>query len=143
MIRVTHLLICICFILVGMPAAIADDVRNDNNFVSVEAAHVSAAKAGGTAQLQFKITNHSNEPVNLRSVRSKLAQLSRVTIFDPYQGRQVIDDLSVRRDETLNLDSSHIRVDLINLAKDMEPGSTMEFELVFRRFSTTAEAHVH
>jgi len=114
MIRVTHLLICICFILVSMPAAIADDVRNDNNFVSVEAAHVSATKAGGTAQLQFKITNHSNEPVNLSSVRSRLAQLSRVTIFDPYQGRQVIDDLSVRRDETLNLDSSHIRVELLN-----------------------------
>ena len=143
MIRVTHLLICICFILVTMPAAIADDVRNDNSFVSVEAAHVSAAKAGGTAQLQFKITNHGSDPVNLSSVRSKLTELSRVTIFDPYQGRQVIDDLSVRRDETLNLDSSHIRVELINLSKDIEPGSTIEFELMFRRFSTIAEAHVH
>ena len=143
MIRVTLLLICICFILVSVPAAIADDVRNDNNFVSVEAAHVSASKAGGTAQLQFKITNNGNQPVNLKSVRSSLAQTSQVTIFDPYQGRQVIDDLSVLRDETLDLDTSHIRVELINLSKDIEPGSTIEFELVFRRFSTTAEAHVH
>jgi copper(I)-binding protein len=143
MIRAAHLLICICFILVSVPAAIADDIRNDNNFVSIEAAHVSATKAGGTAQLQFKITNQGNEPVNLRSVRSHLAQNSRVTIFDPYQGRQVINDLSVLRDETLDLSSSHIRVELINLSKDIEPGSTIEFELIFRRFSTTAEAHVH
>jgi copper(I)-binding protein len=143
MIRVTHLLICICFILVSMPAAIADDVRNDNSFVSVEAAHVLATKAGGTAQLQFKITNNGNESVNLTSVRSNLTQVSRITIFDPYQGRQVIDDLSVQRDETLDLASSHIRVELINLTKDIKPGSTIVFELVFRKFSATAEAHVH
>lgn len=143
MFRVTNRLICICFLLVSVPAAIADDVRNDNSFVSVEAAHVSATNAGGTALLQFKITNNGREPVNLRSVRSDFARTSRVTIFDPYEGRQVIEDLSVLRDETLDLASSHIRVELINLIKDIEPGSTIEFEMVFRRFSATAEAHVH
>lgn len=143
MIRVIHPLICICFVVVNLPAAFADDVKNDNSFVSIEAAHVLATEAGGTSQLQFKITNNGRESVNLTSVRSSLAQDARITIFDPYQGRQVIEDLSVQRDETLDLASSHIRVELINLTKDIEPGSTIEFELVFRKFSATALAHVH
>ncbi len=143
MIRLPNLSTCICFILVSVPAAIADDVRNENGFVSVEAAHVLATKTGGTAQLQFKVSNLGDDPVNLVSVRSTVAPVSRMTIFDPYQGRQAVDDLSVRRDETLDLDTSHIRVELINLNKDIRPGSTIEFELVFRQFSATAEAHVH
>ncbi|NNJ74237.1 MAG: copper chaperone PCu(A)C [Anderseniella sp.] len=143
MFRVTRTLVCIFFSTISLPQAIADDVRNDDHTVSVEAANVPATKAGGTARLQFKIINHGNEPVNLRSVRSDLAKGTRMTIFDPFLGRRAIDDLSVLRDETLDLDTSHIRVELVSLTEDMEPGTTIEFELVFRRFSTTAEAHVH
>ena len=143
MFRVTRTLVCIFFSTISLSPAIADDVKNDDYAVSVEAANVPATKVGGTAQLQFKIINHGNESVNLRSVRSDLAQVTRMTISDPFLGRQAIDDLSVLRDETLDLDTSHIKVELINLKEDIKPGTTIEFELVFRRFSTTAEAHVH
>ncbi len=143
MIRVLFPLIYVCLMSINSFVASADDIGNDNSFVSVEAAYVSATKIGGTAQLQFRITNNGNTSVNLTSVRSHLAQRSRITILDPYSGRQEISDLSVQRDETLDLASSHIRVELINLNADIESGSTIEFELVFRRFSATADAHVH
>ena len=122
---------------------IADEVTDDTNLIIIDTAHATAVEAGGDTQIEFRVTNIGRRPLNLQAVQSDFATGSRIVVSDPFDGPFEVDDLSLLHDETLDLASSHIRVELLNLTQSIETGSTVEFELVFRQFITAGRAHVH
>jgi len=122
---------------------IADESAEHIDGLIVEDATISTAKRGGTVYLRFKITNDSGKPVTLHSIKSPVSRDARIVVVDPIYGPQRTNDLSILRDETLNLASSHIRVELRNTNRSIKPDALVPFELIFRRSSMHAEAHAH
>jgi len=121
----------------------ADESTEHIDGLVVENATISTAGRGGTVYLRFKITNDSRTPVTLHSIRSPMSSDIQIVIIDPSYGPRRISDLSILREETLNLASSHIRVELRNTNRSIEPDTLVPFELIFRRSSMHAEAHAH
>lgn len=123
--------------------AIADESAEHIDGIFVEDAIISTAKKGETAYLRLKITNDSGSPVTLHSIRSTVSNDTRFVVVDPIYGPYRTNDLSILRDETLNLASSHIRVELKNTNRSIAPDTIVPFELIFRRSSMLAQAHAH
>lgn len=123
--------------------AYADETTEHIDGLIVEDAVISPAEKGETAYLRIKLTNYGGRQVTLHSIRSPASGNAGLVTVDPIYGEQQAGDLVVLRDETLNLASSHIRVELMNTNRSMKADSVVPFELVFRRFSMLAEAHAH
>ena len=122
-------------------AGIAHESAEHIDGLIVEDATISTAKRGGTVSLRFQITNDSGMLVTLRSIASPVSSDIRIVVVDPSYGHQRTNNLSILRDETLNLASSHIHVELRNTSRTIEPDTLVPFELIFRRSSMHAEAH--
>lgn len=123
-------------------AAMADETSEQKTGILVEEAHITVSEDPSIAGLEFSITNMGSSDVTLISLSSMLTD--RIEIFI-YEGgnRTVISDLAILQEETLDLASSHIKVELVGVKQKLQPGSTFEFNLHFRDFQTTAIAHVH
>lgn len=122
---------------------ITDESAEHIDGIIVEDAIISTTNRGETAYLSLKITNDSGSPVTLHSIKSPVSSDTRLVVVDPIYGPQQTNDLSILRDETLNLASSHIRVELQNTNRSIVPDTIVPFELIFRRSSMLAQAHAH
>lgn len=121
----------------------ADDTTENALGLVVADAVVTPAKPGESARLRLKITNFGSESLSLRALHSDVAISTKMIMTTPGIGQHVVSDLTILRDETLDLASSHIRVELQDIQKEIKPGSNIEFALFFRRFVTKATAHAH
>tara|TARA_R110002126_G_scaffold226044_2_gene370798 strand:- start:2130 stop:2693 length:564 start_codon:yes stop_codon:yes gene_type:complete len=132
------------FLLVGQAApGQADETSEVRSGILVEEAVLEPAKKGENARLHFKITNLSTENVILQKVRATVAKSVEVQMILDEEGYKRVESLHILREEILNLQSSHIRIEFIDLLEDLEPNSKIEFKLVFNKFETFAIADVH
>lgn len=128
--------------LLMAPIAMADATGEPISGLVIEDAVVSVAPKGGTAVLEFRIENLSSRHVTLLDIRSKLAG-KVVMRVGKGAGAEESTALAIRQDETLDLRSSHIRVELRDLVRSIASGETVRFELVFATGTAIAEAHAH
>lgn len=125
------------------PKAFGDEITERVDGVYVEDATIVAAKKGENAVIKFKITNFGLANVNLLGIEAEFAGSGELFISIPQKGPQRVSGLAILEEETLDFSTSHLSSELRNLANDLEPGTSVEFKLVFSKFSTTAAAHVH
>lgn len=123
--------------------AAADETTEQTEGIIVEDAVVTPARRGETAYLYFKVTNIGVERAMLLSVQPEIPSVAQIILTAPEKEPQVITQLLILREETLDFASSHIRVELKDIQTPIEAGSTLKFDLVFRRFTTSASAHAH
>jgi copper(I)-binding protein len=123
--------------------ALSDELTETVGGILVEDAVITPVKAGGTAHLQFKVTNFGSNSVNLRAVRSNVARVGRMTMLQPDSKPEIVSSFLILSEETLNLSTSHVRVELRDVKQAIEKGSSVEFDLIFRKFKMSASAHAH
>lgn len=128
---------------ISIEQSIADRTTERTDDVLIEQASATRAKVGETAFLRFQVSNYTSDTIRLIGVRSPVTRQANLIIVMPDVGAQVVNSLSILEEETLNVASSHIRVELKNVTSRIEAGSDVEFELIFENFITTATAHVH
>jgi len=134
-------LIAILFTNITITAA--DESSETLNGVIVEDAVLEPGKKGDTVRLRFKISNYTNRRLSLTGVQSPVARAAVLTMKLNDEGFKPVDQVHVLQEETLNLQSSHIRIQLLDLRKDIGPGAKVEFELIFNDIVTPAVADVH
>ena len=130
------------FLAGGLPAA-ADETFEPISGVAILDATATTSLVDGTARLRFGLENFSSSDVTLIGVRSENAGSGTVILTDGSGGQSVALQLLVRQEESLDLSSSHIRIELRGLNKPLSEGDVMPFELLFRQGSATGFAHVH
>lgn len=125
-----------------IPITGADETSEQTTGIIVEGAHATIHKERLSAGLEFSVTNMGPRDVTLLGLSSDLAESIEVYFFEDGK-RSIISDLTILQEETLDLASSHIKIELIGIKRKLSSGSTFEFILNFRDFKTTAVAHVH
>lgn len=118
----------------------AQETTEHTNGIIVKHAVVDSAKTGNRSYLHFSIVNFSADNISLNGVRTNAATAVELEMNMPGRGYRLVSNVPILRDETLNLLTSHIRVGLTELTRDIEPGSEVEFEIVFQDFVMTAVA---
>ncbi len=111
--------------------------------IIVENAAVEIAESGTRHQLHFDIVNLSADNIILYKVRTDAAKAVELKMNLPGQGYTVVSSIPILREEKLDLDTTHIKVELTGTARRLSRGTEIEFELVFQNFVKTAFADVH
>ena len=141
LIVIATLLVMIFAITVEL--TVADETTERSDGIIIEDAVITPVKVGETAYLRFKITNFGLRSTTLQSVRSNISSAVKMVMTIPGKGSHIVSDLVILQEETLNLASSHIRVEFQDVNKTIEPGTNIEFELKFWDSKITAFAHAH
>ena len=129
---------------VAVTPSTADESFEPLSGVTVYDAVVDSAPTGATSRLQMKIENLSSEDITLIGVRSSIAASGAlVVVGGPEPDAETSLVLLIRQEETLDLQSSHIRLELRGLKSPLTKGDSAPFELVFRRGVALGMAHVH
>lgn len=136
------------FVLVAVLAAApgaarADETAEPISGLLIEDAVVTPAPVGRTAMLGFRIDNFSGRSVTLIGARSPRAG-SGVLMIGSHGGKaEVATAVSIRQDESLDLRSSHIWIELRDIRQAIEPGDMVPFELIFATGTVAVQAHAH
>ena len=121
----------------------ADDVEETLKGIVVDSATVSASPQGGTAELKFRVANEGRNTLTLMSIASQLSDDITFVMNDPYEGPKRLRSVSVPRDESLDMTSSHFKAVVRNVKRSLEPGDNAKFEFRFSTTSITVNAHVN
>lgn len=130
-------------ILIVPFAASGDETVEILDGVLVEGAVMSAAEAGGASELRFRLDNASGRTLTLTGAGSPLAESGALVMRMPEDGPTEIDGLTVLDQEVLDLLSSHVWIELRGLEQAVQPGDTVDVELLFDTGAVGAIAHVH
>jgi len=136
-------LLLLLFSLAASTFSVADETTELQPGVIVKEAVVQPAKKGETARLRFKVVNLLRQDILLRGISAEIADTTELRMNVTDEGYEAIEDIPIYSEETLNLVSSHIRVELIALKGDLKRDDEMKFELDFGDFKVPAIADVH
>lgn len=128
--------------LAVLPAQ-ADEQTETYSGIIVENAFIDVDRNKPVSQLRLKISNFSSADLTLLEIRSDTFERAVILLNTPSKGPVEVDTLSILQEETLALDSSHIRVELRNLNRAIRPNNRVEFELLFAGQTIRAMADVH
>lgn len=123
--------------------AAADVTSEPLSGVTVEEATAEPAKAGEVSKLRFRLVNSGVSNLTLTGIHSPLSEAGALVLRGPLTGPRDVTTLTILQEEELDLMTSHIWGELRGLKRELATGSFVEFELVFRSGSVSAEAHVH
>jgi len=129
--------------VLGQGASRADESSEPITGLYIEDAVATPADAGETAIIGFRIDNFSGRNVSLMGVSSQTADSASVVMRGGRVGTHVTTAVSVMQDETLDLRTSHMWVELRGLKTKIREGDLVPFELVFARGRVSAQAHAH
>ena len=131
-------------VLVSTSASFADETTEAVDGILVENAQIIRIPSDESrAQLKFSVSNFGTNDVTLVGLSSEAAGGIEMYFFSSDGTKQMITDLTVLQEETLNLASSHIKIDLVDVKRELNPGMKVEFKLNFRGFHSLALADVH
>ena len=111
--------------------------------VLVSQATLTPAERGGSSRLKFRITNDGNRPLILTDVEADVARSRSVVMVMPESGPEQVDRVPILRDETLEVDTHHIRVRLKDLRRPLRSGDRVRVRIGFDGFEVNAVADVH
>lgn len=131
------------FVMAAPFIASADQTKEILDGVAVEDAVATAAPSGGVSEVRFRLDNASGRTLRLRGVKSKLAGSAALVMRMPETGPTDVESLTVLDQETLDLRSSHIWIELRDLTLPLDANDVVGFELVFDKGVVHAVAHVH
>lgn len=121
----------------------SDETSEYLDGILVEEATLTLLPKTNRAQLHFTVTNYGRTNVTLKNITSPAATKVSMFFLTPKRKKQLVTDLTILVEETLDLNSSHIIVELSGLNKTLIPGEKIEFSLIFNEFQTSAIADIH
>ena len=121
----------------------SDETSEYLDGILVEKASLTPIPKTDRAQLHFIVTNYGRINVTLKKIISPAATKVEIFFLTPKRKKQLVRDLTILVEETLDLNSSHIVVELSGLNKTLIPGDKIEFSLIFNEFQTLAIADIH
>lgn len=127
----------------GQGTAHADESSEPNPGIYIEDAVATPAAAGETSIIGFRIDNFSGRSVNLMGVSSENATSALILIRGHGARTHIASGVSVMQEETLDLRTSHMWVELRGLKSAVMEGDLVPFELIFARGQVSAQAHAH
>lgn len=136
-------LFSISLILTNFALAIADETSETSFGIMVEDAVVEPAGKGETTKLRFKVSNYTTQRIWLSAVRTPISKSATMTMRLDAESFEPINVVHILREETLDLRSSHIRIELNSLRQEVRLGMKVDFELVFNDRVVPATADVH
>ena len=124
-------------------SANADESSEPISGLLVDEAIVTPASIGSTAVGRFRLENVSGRTLVLTGAKARWAKAARIVIRGGSGRVDGISALAIKENETLNLQSSHLWVEFIDIVRPLQDGETIDFELVFAAGVVTVSAHVH
>ena len=121
----------------------ADESSEPITGLYIEDAVATPADVGETAIIGFRIDNFSARNVTLIRVSSSNAESSVIVMRGGGIGVHIANSLSIMQDESFDLRTSHMWVELRGLRTEIREGDLVPFELVFARGRVSAQAHAH
>jgi len=136
------LLIITCFTTITT-FAFADEKTETYDGIVVENAYIQTDHTKATSQLKLKVSNYSSDDLTLIDVKSVSFEHANLLLQMPGVGKVKVDSLTILQEETLELDTSHISIELQKITHAIKSGDKVEFELVFSEQTIQAFADVH
>lgn len=99
--------------------------------VAVDHALLRPAKAGDNALLKLRIQNRGTNIVHLLRVESPVTRGSRIIFDDGRRRSGSLDSVAIRPGEELDLASSHMWIELIDLMEPLIDGQHVPLRIVF------------
>lgn len=121
----------------------ADEISESYDGILVEDAYVQTDFREPIAVLKLKISNFSSSDTTLLGVKTKNFSNARLLMNGSDQEVVEVDSLTILQEETLNLDTSHIWVELSGLRQAIKIGEKIEFDLLFSTGEVSASADIH
>ncbi len=122
---------------------LADESFEPISGVDVLNATATPAAIGETSRLRFRLENFSSSDLTLIGVRSKTASSGAIAIADGSGGSADTETLMIKQEETIDLETSHIWLELRGAKSRLSAGDTIPFELLFRNGIVPGIADVH
>jgi len=123
--------------------ASADEVTETYDGIIVEQAFVQTNLGIPNSQLRLKISNLTSGDLTLTSISTEWFEEAKILVRMPGKGLIEVDTLSILQEETLELDTSHLVIELRNLKRAIKKGDKIEFELFFANQTVPVLADVH
>lgn len=130
-------------ILTTASSVSADSIPDVYNAVTIEDAVVLAAQTGGNSELRFRLVNESSENLILIGVTSESVSDASILAQTGHGLSEKLASIPVRAEETLDLHSSHLKIELTGLKRNFLRGELVPLTLVMLRGGIPIIAHVH
>ncbi|ATG35874.1 hypothetical protein PhaeoP23_01732 [Phaeobacter piscinae] len=110
--------------------------------VAIENVQVYQAKESQNSSVNFVIENASYRDVYFERISSDVSAGGELFYGDTYGERILEGGLTILREETLDLSSSHIGARLTGLTSHLAPGDHLTLRLFFRTGQVKVTTHV-
>lgn len=111
--------------------------------VDVAGATAKSARAGEDTTVHFALENFSGRDLMLVGARSEVASTGALVLSVPGQPPEDVDVFMILDEERLDFGSSHIRIELRKLRRDLLDGDVISMELLFRQGIVPLRMDVH
>ncbi|MBT5108660.1 MAG: copper chaperone PCu(A)C [Rhodospirillaceae bacterium] len=125
------------------PVARADTAPDAYDGVTITSVAVQSASSGQNSELRFHIVNDSAAPMTIIGVESELLTGARILAQTGHGEPVDLGSISVPGEETLDLNSSHLKIELTGLKRDFKTDEIIPLSLVLVRGTIPIKAHVH
>jgi len=123
--------------------AYADEETETYDGIVVEQAFVQTDQATPYPLLSLNISNFSSNDLTLMGISTEWFETTNLLIRMPNKGLVEVDTLSILQEETLNLDTSHIVIELRKLTRAIKEADKIEFKLLFANRTIPVLADIH
>jgi copper(I)-binding protein len=130
-------------IMLMAPVARADASPERFGDVTIIDAAVQSAPQGGNSEVRFRLVNESAESLTIIGVDSGLVSGSKILARTGHGQMVDLGSISVPAEETLNLHSSHLKIELTNVKRELQTDDVISLNLVLMRGTIPFKAHVH
>ncbi len=124
-------------------AALGDAPELPYGRVSITDVNATHAELSGTSKLRFSVENGLGAVFHLLEITTPVADTAVIVGRIGPDGTAVLDSAAVPQYGTLDLNTSHLWVELKGLTKALVAGDEFPVELNFGSFRIEALAHVH
>ncbi len=138
------LALLVSFIAMVISPVVRADAAPDAYYgVTITNVAVQSASSGQNSELRFHIVNDSAASMTIIGVESGLLTGARILAQTGHGEPVDLGSISVAGEETLDLNSSHLKIELTGLKRDFKTDQIIPLSLVLVRGTIPIKAHVH
>ena len=142
--RLRCLAICLSLLATAVShTAVADAVPESIYGLTIEDVRVEAAPIGENTVIRLRIINDGAEPLMFIGVESENITASRILARTQHHAPATLESVTIPVEETLDLSSNHLFVELSGLRHAFKVSETVTLKLSFLRGTVPVQAHVH
>ena len=135
--------VCALLLLLSARPVAADSIVRLGNDLKIDSTSAQPAPAGGCTRVRLRVVNEGTRNVNLLGASSAVAeQTLLVARIDPINAVS-LPSIAIPAQETLDLDSSHLWLELCGLNKPLAPGDSFTLTVEFVGWRTDVDVDVH